>query len=99
MTPALAHGSEFVCVLTRAVTVPSAARGWSMRWNASAVPQMSAPPALTDQVDPDTVCWPAGSGPPMSEQDQLDGQDTDPPLDPPLARKCVRTWLEVSSPL
>ena len=74
MTPALAQGDVSVWEVTWALTVPSPAKVWLTKWKASDVPKMSPPPPLIDQVEPVSVCWPAGRAPPMSEHVQPVGQ-------------------------
>src|SRR5215469_5521221 len=75
MTPALAHALVFACAVTCAEMLPSAARFWLTKWKASVVDQMSPPPPSSDHWPPVRVCWPVGSGLPMSEQVQPVGQD------------------------
>src|SRR5215467_6079112 len=68
MTPALALELVLACDTTRAVTLPSPDSGCQTNRNWSAVPVMSAPPALMVQVPVfGSNDWlPAGAGFPMS---------------------------------
>src|SRR5215468_2796484 len=68
MTPALALELVLACDATRAVTLPSPDSGCQTNRNWSAVPVMSAPPALIVQVPVfGSNDWlPAGAGFPMS---------------------------------
>src|SRR3954469_2805050 len=43
ITPILVHGAVFSIVATRAMISPSPFNGWYAKWNASEVPQISAP--------------------------------------------------------
>jgi hypothetical protein len=53
MTPAFAHGSVAVTLTTRAVILISPVICRCMKWNWSAVPQMSAPePATVYELPP-----------------------------------------------
>ena len=68
ITPALAQALVVCWEVTWAVTVPSAASGSVTRWKASAVPQMSPPPAVSVHDPLTTESWPGGRAPPMSLQ-------------------------------
>ena len=55
MIPAFANVFVFSMAVTRATMVPSPVICSELNWNASAVPQMSAPAPLTVHVDPLSV--------------------------------------------
>src|SRR5579863_7808179 len=75
MSPPLAHALDDVCEKTRAVMLPSAARGCHTKWNASALPQISEPPPVTLHVLPCRSWAPSGVAAPMSAQLQAVGQE------------------------
>jgi len=67
ITPALAHGSELLTLVTRAVTIASPEKLSEAKLNWSAEVQISAPPPATVQLPPENEAKPATPGVPMSE--------------------------------
>jgi hypothetical protein len=71
ITPALAQEWVFCWLLTRATTSPSPDIGTDAKWNASAVPQMSAPEPEMVIVEPEAAKLPVAPTDPMSLDVQM----------------------------